>query len=82
VADEFSPPIADEFGFCYDQQNLGLSPEASMRDLARRTGLLELKIFVLAVMVHRQTGGNLSELLEKLATVIRHRYRIRGRSRR
>jgi len=78
VADEFSPPIADEFGFCYDQQNLGLSPEASMRDLARRTGLLELKIFVLAVMVHRQTGGNLSELLEKLATVIRHRYRIRG----
>ena len=38
-----------------------------MRDLARRTGLLELKIFVLAVMVHRQTGGNLSQLLEKLS---------------
>jgi tight adherence protein B len=79
VADEFSPPIAEEFGYCYDQQNLGLSPEAAMRDLARRTGLLELKIFVLAVMVHRQTGGNLSELLEKLAGVIRERYRIRGR---
>lgn len=78
VADEFSPPIADEFGYCYDQQNLGLSPEAAMRDLARRTGLLELKIFVLAVMVHRQTGGNLAELLEKLAKVIRERYRIRG----
>ena len=78
VADEFSPPIAEEFGYCYDQQNLGLSPEAAMRDLARRTGLLELKIFVLAVMVHRQTGGNLSELLDKLASVIRDRYRIRG----
>jgi len=78
VADEFSDPIASEFGQCYDQQNLGLSPEAAMRDLARRTGLLELKIFVLAVMVHRQTGGNLSDLLEKLAHVIRERYRIRG----
>lgn len=78
VADEFAPPISLEFGYCYDQQNLGLSPEAAMRDLARRTGLLELKIFVLAVMVHRQTGGNLSELLGKLAKVIRDRYRIRG----
>lgn len=78
VADEFSPPVSDEFGYCYDQQNLGLSPEAAMRDLARRTGLLELKIFVLAVMVHRQTGGNLADLLEKLASVIRDRYRIRG----
>ncbi len=79
VSDEFSAPIAEEFGYCYDQQNLGLSPEAAMRDLARRTGLLELKIFVLAVTVHRQTGGNLSELLQKLSTVIRERYRIRGK---
>jgi len=78
VADEFSAPVAEEFGYCYDQQNLGLSPEAAMRDLARRTGLLELKIFVLAVMIHRQTGGNLADLLEKLAAVIRERYRIRG----
>lgn len=79
VAEEFSSPIAEEFGYCYDQQNLGLSPEAAMKELARRTGLLELKIFVLAVMVHRQTGGNLSELFDKLAEVIRARYRIRGK---
>jgi len=78
VADEFSPPISDEFGYCCDQQNLGLSPEAALRDMARRTGLLELKIFILAVVVHRQTGGNLAELLEKLAKVIRDRSRIRG----
>ncbi len=78
VADEFSPPIADEFGYCYEQQNLGLTAEAALRDLARRTGLLEIRIFVLALMVHRQTGGNLSELLEKLSKVIRERYRIRG----
>ena len=78
VADEFTSPIADEFGYCYDQQNLGLSVEAAMRDLSQRTGLLEVKIFALAIMIHRQTGGNLTELLEKLSTVIRERYRIKG----
>jgi tight adherence protein B len=78
VADEAGAPLAEEFGYCYDQQNLGMSPEAAMRDLARRTGLLETKIFVLAVMVHRQTGGNLSELLEKLSFMMRERYRIQG----
>ncbi len=78
VADEFQPPIATEFGFCYDQQNLGLSPEAAMHDLALRTGLLELKIFVMAVTIHRQTGGNVSVLLEKLAKVVRERQKLLG----
>ncbi|MBI3466969.1 MAG: type II secretion system F family protein [Planctomycetes bacterium] len=78
VGDEFQPPLGLEFGYCYEQQNLGLPPETALRDLGRRTGMLEIKIFVLAVMVHRQTGGNLSELLEKLATVVRDRFRIRG----
>ena len=55
VGDEMSAPVADEFGYCFEQQNLGLSAEGSLRDLARRTGLLEIKIFVLSVMVHRQT---------------------------
>jgi tight adherence protein B len=78
VSEEFGAPIANEFGYCLDQQNLGLSPEAAMRDLARRTGLLELRIFVLAVMIHRQTGGNFADLLHRLGMVIRERYRIRG----
>lgn len=78
VADEAGAPLSEEFGYCYDQQNLGMSPEAAMRDLSRRTGLLEIKIFVLAVLVHRQTGGNLAELLEKLSFVIRERARIQG----
>jgi tight adherence protein B len=78
VAEEVSRPASEEFGYVYEQQNLGLSPEAAMRDLARRTGLLELKIFVLAVMVHRQTGGNLADLLNKLAMIIRDRYRVHG----
>lgn len=78
VADEFPEPISLEFLYCYEQMNLGLSAEDSLRELSRRTGLMEIKIFVLAVVVHRQTGGNLAELLDKLATVVRDRFRIRG----
>jgi tight adherence protein B len=81
IADEFDQPISAEFAFCYEQQNLGLSPELALRDLARRTGLLEVKIFVLAILVQQQTGGNLAELLDKLATVIRERSRVQGKIR-
>ena len=78
VADEFPQPIAGEFTYCYEQQNLGLPTETAMRDLARRTGLVEIKIFVLALLVQQQTGGNLAELLDKLSAIIRERYKIRG----
>jgi tight adherence protein B len=81
VADEFDQPIAAEFSYCYEQQNLGLSPEVALRDLARRTGLVEIKIFVLGVLVQQQTGGNLAEMLEKLATVVRERFRMLGKIR-
>jgi tight adherence protein B len=79
VADEFSPPLAGEFAFCYEQQNLGLPPETALRELARRTGILELKIFVLAMLIQQQTGGNLAELLDKLSHIIRERYKMRGK---
>jgi tight adherence protein B len=81
VADEFDPPISAEFAYCYEQQNLGLPAEVALRDLARRTGLLEVKIFVLALVVQQQTGGNLAEVLDNLAAVIRERFRIRGKIR-
>jgi tight adherence protein B len=81
VADEFDAPVASEFAYCYEQQNLGLSPELALRDLARRTGLLEIKIFVLAVLIQQQSGGNLAELLDKLSTMIRERFRIAGKIR-
>jgi tight adherence protein B len=81
VADEFDQPISGEFAYCYEQQNLGLPPEVALRDLARRTGLVEIKIFVLALVVQQQTGGNLAELLDKLSVVIRERFRIRGKIR-
>jgi tight adherence protein B len=79
VSDEFKAPVSLEFAYCVEQQNLGLAPEFALRDLARRTGLIEIKIFVLAMLVHRQTGGNLAELLDKLATIVRSRYRLRAK---
>lgn len=78
VSEEFSRPISLEFLYCYEQMNLGMSSEMALRELGRRTGLLEVKIFVLAVVVHRQTGGNLAELLDKLSYVVRERFRIQG----
>jgi tight adherence protein B len=78
VADSFDPPIAGEFAQCQEQQNLGMLPEATYRDLARRTGILEVKIFVMAMMIQRQSGGNLSEVLERLAALVRERVRLRN----
>jgi tight adherence protein B len=79
VADEFEAPIAAEFSYCYEQQKLGLPAEVALRDLARRTGLLELKILVLAVLIQQQTGGNLAALVDNLAEVVRDRLRIRDK---
>lgn len=78
VAEEFPSPISLEFLYCHEQMNLGLSADAALRELGKRTGLLEIRIFVLAVIVHRQTGGNLAELLDNLAHVVRERFRISG----
>ena len=79
VADECPAPLGPEFLHCYEQQNLGLSVEKTMQELAHRTGLLEIKVFVVAITIHRQTGGNLSQLLETLSGVMRERGKIDGK---
>jgi tight adherence protein B len=79
VADEFDDPLAGEFFRCSEQQNLGLPPEAALRGLAERSGLLEIKILVLALLIQQQTGGNLAHLLENLASVVRDRLIIRAK---
>ncbi len=78
VADEFKDPIGTEFGFCYEQQNLGLPLEVAMHNLVERTGLMEIKILVMAMLIQRQAGGNLAELLDKLSDVMRQRHELRG----
>jgi tight adherence protein B len=74
-------PLAGEFAHCERQQSLGLRPELTFQDLAQRTGIVEVRIFVMAMLIQRQVGGNLSEVLERLAMLIRARLRLRGQVR-
>jgi tight adherence protein B len=78
VAESFEDPIGSDFGHCQEEQNLGIFPEVSFRAMAERTGVLEMKIFVMALLIQRQTGGNLSDVLERLAGLIRERLRLRN----
>ncbi len=78
VVEEFDPPLSSEFAYCQEQQRLGLLPEVSFRELSERSDIMEMKIFVMAMLVQQKTGGNLSELLERLARLIRERVRMRG----
>lgn len=76
VATEMPEPIASEFRKTYDEQNLGLSLKLALDNLIHRVPLLDLRMCVTAIMIQRETGGNLSELLEKVAYTIRERFRI------
>lgn len=76
VATEMPEPIATEFCRTYEEQNLGLSLKLALENLTRRIPLLDLRMCVTAVLIQRETGGNLSELLEKVAHTIRERFRI------
>ncbi|HET6980214.1 MAG TPA: type II secretion system F family protein [Pyrinomonadaceae bacterium] len=76
VANEMPEPISMEFRKTYEEQNLGLSLKLALENLVQRMPLLDLRMCVTAVMIQRETGGNLSELLEKVAYTIRERFRI------
>jgi len=76
VVKSIRAPLALEFSYCYEQQNLGLPAELAYAELGWRTSLLELKIFGLAASVQQQTGGNLAEMLDNLAAVVRQRLRM------
>ncbi len=76
VSTEMPEPIATEFRKTYDEQNLGLSLKLALDNLVHRVPLLDLRMCVTAIMIQRETGGNLSELLEKVAYTIRERFRI------
>jgi tight adherence protein B len=78
VAAEMPDPIASEFRKTYEEQNLGLSLKLALENLTERIPLLDLKMCVTAVLIQRETGGNLAEILEKVAYTIRERFRIMG----
>ena len=77
VADEMPAPVGPEFRALYDQQNFGMPLPEALRAFADRVPLLDAKFFVTAVMIQRDSGGNLSEILDNLASVIRDRFKVK-----
>jgi tight adherence protein B len=77
VARECPEPIRGEFRICFDEQNFGLELRASLENLTTRVPLQDLKIAVTAILIQKESGGNLAEVLDKTAYVIRQRFRLR-----
>lgn len=75
---EMKGPLAKEFYRCYEQQNLGIPLEQSLRELTERVPNVDLRFFATAVILQRQTGGDLAEILDKIGYLIRERYKIWG----
>lgn len=81
MADESPDPLGVEFRKVFHEQNLGASIDVALQGLALRVPLLDVRFFVSAVLLQRETGGNLAEILTKLAYVIRERFRLKGQVR-
>jgi len=78
VAEEMKGPIAVEFNRVYEEQNLGLPIELALRNLADRIPVMDVRFFVIAVVVQRTTGGDLAEVLDKIGRLIRQRFELHG----
>jgi tight adherence protein B len=76
VADEVPAPVGAEFKNTFERQNFGLPLGDTMNELAERVPLLDVRFFVTAVAIQRETGGNLAEILDNLANVVRERFKI------
>ncbi len=77
VADEMPDPVGTEFRLAYDRQNFGMPMPEALRSLGDRVPLLDARFFVTAVLTQREAGGNLAEVLDNLAGVIRERFKVK-----
>lgn len=77
VADEMDPPVGPEFRKAFEEQNFGMSLKEALSHLCERVPLLDVRFFSTAVLIQKETGGNLSEILDSLAAVVRERFKIR-----
>ena len=77
VAEEMPEPVRGEFKLMHDRQNFGMPLAEAMKGFADRMPLLDARFFVTAVLTQRESGGNLSEVLDSLAAIIRDRFRLR-----
>lgn len=76
---EFEQPLAGEFRRVFEEQNLGMPLDTALARLGSRIHLVDVQFFVTAVVLQRRTGGNLTEILDTLAEVIRERYKLKGK---
>ncbi len=77
VADEIPAPVGAEFKLLYDRQNFGMPLGDALKGMAERVPILDARFFTTAVLTQRETGGNLSEILDNLAAVIRERFKVK-----
>jgi tight adherence protein B len=78
LANEFSDPLRAEFKKIFHELSLGAAFDVALRNLVERVPLIDVRFFVSAVLLQRETGGNLAEMLSKLAYVMRERFRVKG----
>ena len=77
VAEEMPEPVGSEFQLLHDRQNYGMPLPDALKDFAARVPLLDARFFVTAVMTQREAGGNLAEVLDGLAALVRERFRLK-----
>lgn len=78
IYEQMPPPVAREFAQVYHEQNLGIKIEEALLAMANRVDSLDVRFFVTAVMIQRQTGGDLAEVLDNISSVIRQRIELAG----
>ena len=78
VGEEMSEPAGEEFTRVYEEQNLGIPLEEALEGMAERVPNLDLRFFATAVVIQRQSGGDLAEILDKIGHLIRERFKIWG----
>jgi tight adherence protein B len=81
VGEEFSDPIGTEFNKTLDEINFGIAIHDALKNLAKRVDCPDLKFFVVAVIIQRETGGNLAEILGNISYLIRERFKLQGKIR-
>jgi tight adherence protein B len=78
VGDEMAEPVAGEFRIAFDELNFGIRLEDALKNLATRVPSTDLRYFVISVLIQRETGGNLAELLDNISALIRARLKLLG----
>ncbi len=78
IASEMPDPISREFGRCFEEQNFGIQIEDALRNMTVRIPNMDLRFMVTSIVLQRQTGGDLVEILEKISKLVRERFKLAG----